>query len=281
MIDQGYLIYANNNSKCNYVRQAYALALSIKLYNKDAHITVVTENEINEQYKKVFDDIIVPRESPVSQSVLNAEQRCHAFNISPYLKTIVLDADMLVTENLDTWWKHLENYMIYYVSDARTYRDTKTSAVAYRKTFIENNLPNLYNAFHYFEKSKEAAKFYRLQQLIVENYDEFYSKFTPKKKQKWCSMDVSSAIASKILDNHENITAKDSFINVVHLKPKQQGWKYNYVNSSGAVTLHFSDNNFYIGNFKQHGVIHYVEDTFLTDKIVTNLEKANEAVYTV
>ena len=112
MIDQGYLIYANNNSKCNYVRQAYALALSIKLYNKDAHITVVTENEINEQYKKVFDDIIVPRESPVSQSVLNAEQRCHAFNISPYLKTIVLDADMLVTENLDTWWKHLENYML-------------------------------------------------------------------------------------------------------------------------------------------------------------------------
>ena len=95
-IEQGYLIYANNNSKCNYVRQAYALALSIKLYNKDAHITVVTENEINEQYKKIFDDIIVPRESPVSQSVLNAEQRCHAFNISPYLKTIVLDADMLV-----------------------------------------------------------------------------------------------------------------------------------------------------------------------------------------
>ena len=39
--------------------------------------------------------------------------------------------------------------------------------------------------------------------------------------------------------------------------------------------------NFYIGNFKQYGVIHYVEDTFLTDKIVTNLEKANEAVYTV
>ena len=279
MIEKGFLIYANNTWKTDYLKQAYALGLSIKLFNPNAHITVVTNTEVSDRYKKVLDDVIFNKIQP--RSILNAEDRINAFDISPYLKTIVLDADTLVTENLDGWWKYLKNYMIYYVSGARTYRDDETNSVTYRKTFIENNLPNLYNAFHYFEKSKEAAKFYRLQQLIVENYDTFYSRFTPKKKQKWCSMDVSSAIASKILNNQENITAKESFVNVVHLKPKQQGWKYDYINSSGAVTLHFSDNNFYIGNFKQYGVIHYVEDTFLTDKIVTNLEKANEAVYTV
>ena len=171
--------------------------------------------------------------------------------------------------------------MIYYVSTARTYRDEISDAVAYRKTFVENNLPNLYNAFHYFEKSDEASRFFRLQQLIVENWEKFYSKYAPKKRQKWCSMDVSAAIASKILDNYETITDQSSFVNVVHLKPKQQRWKHDYINSSGAVTLHFSDNNFYIGNFKQHGVIHYVEDQFLTDDIVTKLEKAYETVRTI
>ena len=281
MIEKGYLIYANNNSKCNYVRQAYALSLSIKCFNKDAHVTVVTENELCDRLRAGFDNVIVPHKAPVSQSVLNSEQRIHAYNISPYLKTIVMDADVLVTQNLDSWWEYLENHMIYYVSTARTYRDEISDAVAYRKTFVENNLPNLYNAFHYFEKSDEASRFFRLQQLIVENWEKFYSKYAPKKRQKWCSMDVSAAIASKILDNYETITDQNSFVNVVHLKPKQQGWKHDYINSSGAVTLHFSDNNFYIGNFKQHGVIHYVEDQFLTDDIVTKLEKAYETVRTI
>jgi len=281
MIEQGYLIYANNSNKCNYTRQAYALSLSIKLFNKDAHVTLVTENELCDRIRAGFDNVIVPHKVPVSQSVLNSEQRCHAYNISPYLKTIVMDADVLVTENLDSWWTYLANYMVYYVSDARTYRNKKSDAVTYRKTFIENNLPNLYNAFHYFEKSDEASRFYRLQQMIVENWETFYTKYTPKKKQKWCSMDVSAAIASKILDNYESITDSDSFVNVVHLKPQQQGWKHNYVNSSGAVTLYFSDNNFFIGNFKQHGIIHYVEDQFLTDELVNNLEKANETVLKV
>ena len=87
-------------------------------------------------------------------------------------------------------------------------------------------------------------------------------------------------IVPKILDNYETITDQSSFVNVVHLKPKQQGWKHDYA-IRGAVTLHFSDNNFYIGNFKQHGVIHYVEDLFLTDDIVTKLEKAYETVRTI
>tara|TARA_B100001113_G_scaffold343369_1_gene330587 strand:- start:2774 stop:3619 length:846 start_codon:yes stop_codon:yes gene_type:complete len=281
MIEKGYLIYANNNSKCNYVRQAYALSLSIKYFNKDAHVTVVTENTLCERLRAGFDDVIVPNKAPISQSVLNSEQRIHAYNISPYLKTIVMDADVLVTQNLDSWWNYLEKYMIYYVSDARTYRDEKSDSISYRKTFVENQLPNLYNAFHYFEKSDEASRFFRLQQMIVENWQKFYSKYTPKKKQKWCSMDVSAAIASKILDNYENITDKDSFVNVVHLKPQQQGWNHDYVNSSGAVTLHFSNDNFYIGNFKQHGIIHYVEDHFLTEEIIRKLEKVHETISTV
>ena len=88
MIEKGYLIYANNNSKCNYVRQAYALSLSIKYFNKDAHVTVVTENTLCERLRAGFDDVIVPNKAPISQSVLNSEQRIHAYNISPYLKTM-------------------------------------------------------------------------------------------------------------------------------------------------------------------------------------------------
>jgi len=279
MIEKGFLIYANNTWKTDYLKQAYALGLSIKLFNPNAHITVVTNTEVNDRYKKVLDNVIFNKIQP--RSILNAEDRVNAFDISPYLKTIVLDADTLVTENLDGWWKYLKNYMIFYSSTIRTYRGVIDSSVVYRKVFVRNQLPNLYNSIHYFEKSEEAALFYRMQRLVIENWKLFYDKYTPTKKQKWCSMDVSSAITSKLLCNEDEITAKDSFINVVHLKPKHQGWKFDYVKSSTAVTLNFSKNNFYIGNYKQNGIIHYVEKGFLTDYLIKQLEEANETVLAV
>jgi|TARA_B100000745_G_scaffold241325_2_gene163766 hypothetical protein len=279
MIEKGFLIYANNTWKTDYLKQAYALGLSIKLFNPNAHITVVTNTEVSDRYKKVLDDVIFNKIQP--RSILNAEDRINAFDISPYLKTIVLDADTLVTENLDGWWKYLKNYMIFYSSAIRTYRGVIDRSVVYRKVFVRNQLPNLYNTIHYFEKSEEAALFYRMQRLVIENWKLFYDKYTPTKKQKWCSMDVSSAITSKLLCNEDEITAKDSFINVVHLKPKHQGWKFDYVKSSTAVTLNFSKNNFYIGNYKQNGIIHYVEKGFLTDYLIKQLEEANETVLAV
>ena len=279
MIEKGFLIYANNTWKTDYLKQAYALGLSIKLFNPNAHITVVTNTEVSDRYKKVLDDVIFNKIQP--RSILNAEDRINAFDISPYLKTIVLDADTLVTENLDGWWKYLKNYMIFYSSAIRTYRGVIDRSVVYRKVFVRNQLPNLYNTIHYFEKSEEAALFYRMQRLVIENWKLFYDKYTPTKKQKWCSMDVSSAITSKLLCNEDEITANDSFINVVHLKPKHQGWKFDYVKSSTAVTLNFSKNNFYIGNYKQNGIIHYVEKGFLTDYLIKQLEEANETVLAV
>ena len=59
MIEKGFLIYANNTWKENYLKQAYALALSIKLYNNDAHITEVTTTESEDKYNKVFYNVIV------------------------------------------------------------------------------------------------------------------------------------------------------------------------------------------------------------------------------
>ena len=280
MIEKGYLVYANNNADCNYVRQAYALALSLRIFNHDAHITLVSKDPIPSEYLKVFDDVLVPKKT-VTTSKLNAEQRQHQFNISPYLKTMVFDADVLITENLDAWWKYLSNQMIYYTSEVYSYKGDKITDNTYRQTFIENNLPLLYNTMNYFEKSEEAADFFRVQQYVVENWEHFYKKVSPKKQQKWVSMDVSSAITSKLFANQEKITAKDTFMKIVHMKPKLQGWRHDYVRSSGAVTMHFSKNNFYVGNFKQNGIIHYVEDVFLTDRIIRGLEESYETVRTV
>ena len=62
-MSRGFGIFAQNvtsqGHECDYLRQAYALALSIKIHcGKDQKVFVMTNNSVSEQYAKVFDDII-------------------------------------------------------------------------------------------------------------------------------------------------------------------------------------------------------------------------------
>ena len=53
-MDKGFCILAQNNSSTDYVRQAYALALSIHKFNKDQKVTI---NELKELFPSASEEI--------------------------------------------------------------------------------------------------------------------------------------------------------------------------------------------------------------------------------
>ena len=76
------------------------------------------------------------------------------------------------------------------------------------------------------------------------------------KQQSWFSIDVAASITSKILDLPNN-----NNFEFVHMKPYIQNWKH--VPNKWTNKLPFScDNDLYVGNFKQKGLFHYVEEEF-------------------
>lgn len=270
---KGFVVLAQN-SDINYVRQAYALALSIKATQpKIKNISLVTNDDVPNKYKTVFDKIIsIPFKDEATNSDWKIENRWKIYYASPYEETIVFDSDMLVLENIQSVWKFASNYDLFFTSRVRNYRNNDIVNTTYRKMFIENNLPNLYSGMFYFKKSQLASQFFKVLELIVHNWEKSYYELSPKHMQKFCSIDASAAIAAKILGIDNLITHKSSPFTFVHLKPALQGWDTVPASCLSQLLINFnSKKELYLNNIRQYGVFHYVEDKFLTDQIIEKL----------
>lgn len=272
---KGFCILAQNNGTTDYVRQAYALACSIHRFNKDQNVCLITNDKVPEKYCNVFDQIVpVPWTDQADGKDWKIENRWKVYHASPYDMTIVMDADMLVLQNIEHWWDYLEHKDLYFTTKVTTYRNEPVLGRDYRKVFDSNDLPDLYSAVYYFKKSDAAKEFFIMLELVMINWELFYGKFAPVDYQKWCSVDVSCAIASKLLGNSIEITDSSSPIKFTHMKPKLQYWHFIPDRWTKIIDCFMNENcELMLGNFSQTGVLHYVEDEFLTDKILSRIEQ--------
>ena len=273
-MSNGFCLLAQNNSEVDYIKQAYALAVSIHKFNKGQNVSLITNDEVPEEYKHVFDKIIdIPWTDQAEHTDWKIENRWKVYHASPYEHTIVMDVDMLILHDITHWWKELKKRNLFFVSNVKNYRNENVTTRYYRKTWDENNLPNLYSAFYYFKKSDEAHEFFKLLEIIMINWELFYGRFAGNYYQKWCSMDLSCSIASKILDNTLNITDPTSFITFTHMKPHCQNWHEVPTKWTTVLGGYFTkDKTMMVGNFLQRNILHYVEPEFLTDRLISRLE---------
>lgn len=274
-MNRGYCIVAQNNTDTDYVRLAYALALSICKHNPGAKVSLITDDEVELGYRWVFDQIIpIPWGDLASGSMWKIENRWKVYHISPYESTIVFDSDMLVMSNIQHWWWELEKRDLFFVSNVQTYRGDQITSRYYRKTFDANQLPNLYSGIYFFKKADKCKEFFNLVEQIVKNWEIFYEKYTPKSMQTWPSYDVSCAIASKIIGNEKEIIDPNSIVSFVHMKKHLQGWHQvpsNWLSMLGRYIT--KDNKLLLGNYIQDLPVHYVEKGFLTDDMLSRLEE--------
>ena len=85
-------------------------------------------------------------------------------------------------------------------------------------------------------------------------------------------MDVTFAIASKILGIDDQVINPNSPFTFKHMKPALQGWDPVPDSYLSQVMVNFnSKKELFINNIRQGGVFHYVEDEFLTDQIIEKL----------
>ena len=95
-MSKGFVVLAQNTSNVDYVKQAYALALSIKFSQKTVKsISIITNDVVPDEYKDVFDTIIpIPWVDDAQDKEWKVENRWKIYHVTPYEETIVLDTDM-------------------------------------------------------------------------------------------------------------------------------------------------------------------------------------------
>lgn len=274
-VSKGFVVLAQNTEHVNYVKQAYALALSIKqsqkLHNK---ISLLTNDDVPEEYKHAFDQIIeIPWGDLAKNPLWKIENRWKFYHVSPYDETIVLDTDMLVLDDLLSWWDYCKNSDLKFCSKIRNYKGEVIEVDTYhRKAFIENKLSNPYVAVHYFKKSDLAHDFYKVLEFVMKNWDVCNKKFAPKNIQKWLSVDLATAIAIDIMGIEDQVIDKICPLEFVHMKPAIQGWPKIPSTWKDIVNVSFNGSELTVGNFKQHYVFHYVDKEFVNDVIINKLK---------
>jgi hypothetical protein len=273
---KGYVVLAQNTDTIDYIRQAYALALSLKLSQRSvSNISIITDDVVPEEYKSVFENIIpIPWGDAAVNSRFKVENRWKIYHASPYDQTVVLDTDMLILDDLSSFWDTFEHYDVYYTGKVLDYRNKIVTSDYYRKAFTANQLPNLYSGLHYFKKSDFAKEFYSWVEVITNNWELFYGKFVSEHYPDRASMDITAALAAKVMDVTEQVTnTQHDPVTFIHMKSRIQGWSQPTDSWMQSVAVYFDDLcKLKIANYQQQGVFHYTEKDFLTDKIVSKLE---------
>lgn len=272
MNSKGFLIFAEGQ---DHVRQAYLAALSLKTSNNDFPIALVTNNTVLSKYKQVFSDIIEIPWYKKSKSILCTENRWKIYHATPFEETIVLDSDVLILENIDYFWNFAKNYSLYYPTTVYTYRKEEITSDYYRKPFVKNNLPNFYNCVHYFKKCNWTKSFFEWVELINNNWELFYGNFCSEHYPKEPSMDISAAIASKILDCDELVSNNfQSILEIVHMKSHCQNWNMPKNKWQNKVGVYLNEElQLKIGNHRQNTILHYTENDFCTDDKIEKYER--------
>ena len=181
----GVLLFAHNNEQIDYVAQACFLAKRVKQYlNLPTSLVTDDVERVKKFYKgdEVFDKIIASEikrknrktynDGTLSKKVLEFKNynRSDAYDISPYDKTLVMDTDYIVSNDLFAKaFESNHDLMMYRASaDISGWRDEKEF-----KLISETSIPFYWATCIIFTKCEQNKIYFDLVKHIKENYQHY------------------------------------------------------------------------------------------------------------
>lgn len=240
-MSRGYVIMAQNTAAVDYVKCAKQLEKSIKRVMPDANVTIITSEDLP------YGDL-----DPDSDwKLINDWQ---VYEASPYDETIKIEADMLITRNIDHWWDTLAINDVVVATTIRDFLGVESESRIYRKFIDDNHLPNCYNALTYFKKSDFSKQFFTVVRDVFENWNDYIQMMKCNLDEK-VSTDWAYSIACHIMGVEHTTLPSFKEFSMVHMK--------QYINNlsnedwTKELVCEFDGNNIRINTRPQVYPLHY------------------------
>lgn len=178
-MSKGVLLFANNNSRIDYIKQAAFCASRIKKY-MNLPVAIATDNV---EYAKSFDfDYYIETSIPeytqnkffyngvYSSTTLqwSNHSRSDCYDLTPFEETIVMDTDYIISNDilLDSF-KINEDFMMYRdICDVGLDRNNKEFDY-----ITETSIPMWWATVFYFKKTDQTKMFFELVEHIREEWN--------------------------------------------------------------------------------------------------------------
>lgn len=183
-MSNGILCFANNNDQINYIRQAEKLAGRVKkflnlptsivtatpeLADKKIFDKIISSNDLAENYKRYYDGDVSYRNLS-----FNNFGRHNAFELTPYDKTIVLDTDYIICNDIfSKAFEQPNDFLIYkHGTDLAGWRHHPEF------DYINNKgIPFYWATAFYFEKTENVKIFFDLLNNLIKDWDYYKTVF--------------------------------------------------------------------------------------------------------
>jgi hypothetical protein len=245
--EQGYLVVAVNANEIDYVSCAQRLMQTVKHWHPAARTCLITDQPYEHP---VFDHVrILPA---VDRDNVYAND-AQAFRLTPFRETIKLEADMLMVSDCSHWWNMLRHRDLVISVGCRTWQDRVSSSQHYRRAFVENSLPDVYNAITYWRLSETARNFFRWVKIIFSDWGRYrrlikYPEAVP-------STDLVYAMAAQIVGPEQVTLPFAAYPRMVHMKQHHAGTVLK--DWSQELVWEYHDHRLRINTVAQWGAFHY------------------------
>lgn len=264
--EKGFLTFALGKT---YIKLAYLQALSIKITQKNKNYAVIVDKQnetLANSYKDVFDEIIVIDHEPTDWDMT---QHHTAFELTPFCETIMLDADMIMTESIDHWWPSLQLKDVCLTNEVHDFMEKKITSKKHRQLFEINHLPNVYAGMMYFRSSQFAAEFFMLLKHITDEWAWFANEHLIKNTDKRFRIDEAVSLAARIVGVH-NVTLPAAIPTFVHAKSEL----LDLANLPWYEQLYAEyDERLIVGHYIQRLPFHYHYKEWINNDIIEKFER--------
>lgn len=252
MSKQGYLIIANNSETQDYLACAHTLAASIRHWDSQRPIAVITNVSLDQVSSELFDQVI--SSSPNRQGF---SSDLDVYDLTPWTETFKIESDVIITRPLDSWWSSCQNHDLVIAQGCYNYFGQSSDVRYYRIMNDANFLPDLYNGLTYFKKSERAQEFFNLVTLLFTEWNSIKSDL-PYNIEDEPTTDTVYALAAQLI-GREHCTLPPSVnpISWVHMKAQinyllEEQW------SRQCIVEHGPD-HFRINTYAQFKPVHYCD----------------------
>jgi len=263
-MSKGFVWVAQNNADTDYIKISADLCASIKKTCFQNAVCLITDSAAQVP-DGIFDKVVQIHHDDSANHQWKMSNEWKVFKYSPFTHTVKLEADMLLTKNIDWWWNFLCQHDMVFSYHCRDYRDNVIKNSPYRKLFDKNLLPDVYNGLHYFRKSRYAMEFYKFCEAITKNWNYVKENLLINCHDAVPTTDVVYALASKLQDPDQMHKIDYQWFKFIHGKEKinhvaPARTLYNYVSP------YMVEDDLYLGGYRINRIWHY-NDKKIKDKM--------------
>lgn len=231
----------------SYLDCATQLVDSLKHWVPSARVCLITDQEVIDPK---FDYVHLLQDPDTQNPWANDWQ---VFRLTPFRETIKLEADMIITSEIEHWWAQFRARDVVISTGCRDWQDRVSQCRIYRRAFDENHLPDVYNAITYWRLSHTAREFFDMVREIFQNWSRFRTliRFADEVP----STDLVYALAAEIIGRDRVTMPWATYPRIVHMK------QHIANNQNGPWTesmiWEWTDNRLRINTVTQWGAFHY------------------------